>query len=166
MNEIIEWFRNPAHSAFSAFVVSLAAIVFSFIAWFKTRQIEKKQLDIEQAREKDRLAEKQKANLTAKIVSEPLRSVTGHKQITQHLLRIDNTGHAQAHNIKVLLDGKSLLEHPAILKNEKEIRQVGPNSQFQYVLATTMQARLPSDLRIKWSDDSGEPGSYRTTLTL
>lgn len=166
MNQIIDWFRDPAHSAFSAFVVSLAAIVFSFIAWFKSRQIEKKQLEIEERREKDRLAEKQKANLTAEIVSEPLLSLSGRRQTTRHLLRIHNTGLAQARNIKVLLGGKSLLEHPAILQNTVEVSEVGPKSPIQYVLVLSSATYPPFDLEITWSDDSKEPGFYQTTLTL
>jgi hypothetical protein len=167
MNEITDWFSDPAHSAFSAFVVSLAAIVFSFIAWLKSRQIEKKQLEIEEAREKDRLTEKQKAYLTAKIVSEPLPSLDGRRQTTRHLLRIDNTGLAQARNIKVLLDGKSLLEHPAILKGNGEVTKIGPRSFIQYLLVLCDEVYPPFDLEVTWSDDSGgEPGFYQTTLTL
>lgn len=157
MNEIIEWFRDPAHSAFSAFVVSLAAIVFSFIAWLKSRQIEKKQLEIEEAREKDRLAEKQKANLTAQI----MRDERG-----RLILRIENKGLGEARDIRVWLDGKQISDHPVFVKGQKEIFVVGPQSYFQYLIAITSSCPCPSGIAITWADDSGEPGFYRTTLTL
>lgn len=81
-------------------------------------------------------------------------------------LRIENKSAIEARDITVLLDGKPILEHPAIPQGiGGEIRQVGPWSYFQYLLAISFQTHPPFEVNITWTDDSGEPGSYRTTVT-
>ena len=147
-------------------IVSIIAVIISGIAVYISWRTQKRLVDIEDAREKDRLAEKKKANLTANIEKEVLISRNGRKQTNQHFLYIENSGNSEARNIKVNLDGKPLLEHSTILKNTEEITQVGPNSDFRYLLVLSMQGRPPSSIEITWEDDSGEPGKYSTTLTL
>lgn len=166
MNEIIEWFRDPAHSAFSAFAVSLAAVVFSFIAWFKSRKMEKKLLEIEEAREEDRLAEKQKANLTAEIITKESPRSGSIKIDRKCYLQIENKGLGEARNIKLVLDNKPVMEHPGISKPQSEVKRVGPESKFRHELAVTGGPNVPSYVEITWEDDSGELGFYGTTLTL
>ncbi len=154
-------------------IISIIAAVISAIAigvsiWTHNRnhKLQARIVALEEAREKDRLAEKKKANLTANIEKEVLISRNGRKQTNQHFLYIENSGNSEARNIKVNLDGKPLLEHSTILKNTEEITQVGPNSDFRYLLVLSMQGRPPSSIEITWEDDSGEPGKYSTTLTL
>lgn len=152
-------------------IISIIAAVISAIAigvsiWTHNRnhKLQARIVALEEAREKDRLAEKQKANLTARISRELL--TRGARSTTQHFLYIENSGNSEARNIKVNLDGKSLLEHPTIMNDTEEIRQVGPNSNFRYLLVLSMRGRSPSSIEISWEDDSGEPGEYSTTLTL
>jgi len=165
MKQIIEWFSKPGIANFSASILSLLALAVSIVALVISRKNQKRLVEIEEAREHDRLRLLRKANLIAQIKREVL--ITRHQQsVNQYFLCVDNTGNAEARDIVILLDGKPLLEHPTILDNTKEIRQVGPNSHFQYLLALNMQAHSPSDVKITWSDDSEEPGSYQTTLTL
>jgi len=154
-------------------IISIIAAVISAIAigvsiWTHNRnhKLQARIVALEEVREKDRLAEKNKANLTAKITKEELRRSSTHKISWQYHLVVENKGVCGACNIKINLDGKPLLEHPTILKNIKEITQVGPNSNFRYLLGLSMQARPPSAIEIIWEDDSGEPGKYGTTLTL
>jgi len=164
MKQIIEWFSKPGIANFSAFIFSLLALVVSVVALIISRKNQKRLVEIEEARERDRLRLMRKAHLTAEIVQELL--TRGQRTAYQHSLRVHNTGNAEARDIAILLDGKPLLEHPTILKGTNEIRQLGPRSHFRYRLVLSMQARPPSEVVITWSDNSGETGSYRTALTL
>lgn len=154
-------------------IISIIAVVISAIAigvsiWTHNRnhKLQARIVALEEAREKDRLAEKQKANLIAKIIKEALPRSGSIKIDTNYYLQIENKGSSEARDVKVVLDGKPLLEHPTILKNIKEITQVGPNTDFRYLLVLSTQGRPPSNIEITWEDDSGEPGKYSTTLTL
>ena len=148
-----------------AAVISAIAIGVSIWTHGRSHKLQTRIVALEEAREKDRLAEKQKANLTARISRELL--TRGTRSATQHFLYIENSGNSEARNIKVNLDGKPLLEHPTIMNDTEEIHQVGPNSDFRYLLVlSSMRGRPPSSIEISWEDDSGELGKYNTTLTL
>ncbi len=145
-------------------IISIIAAVISAIAigvsiWTHNRnhKLQARIVALEEAREKDRLAEKNKANLAAQIAQ---------NRDGRPVLRILNNGFAEARNIKVVLDNKPVLEHDGIFKNQKEICQVGPQSSFQYLQFLCDQLDPPNEVKITWEDDSGEPGEYSTTLTL
>ena len=71
-------------------IVSIIAVIISGIAVYISWRTQKRLVDIEDAREKDRLVEKQKANLTARISRELL--TIGTRSTTQHFLYIENSG--------------------------------------------------------------------------
>jgi len=153
-------------------IISIIAVVISAIAigvsiWTHNRnhKLQTRIVALEEAREKDRLAEKQKANLTAKITKEVLPRSGSIKIDTTYYLQIENKGSSEARDVKIKLDNKSLLEHPAII-DEREIQQIGPQSHIQHLLSLTTKTYPPFDIEITWEDDSGELGKYSTTLTL
>jgi len=143
-----------------AAVISAFAIGVSIWTHNRNHKLQARIVALEEAREKDRLAEKQKANLTARIMREP-----GTRNM-RDLLVIENSGHGEARNIKIILANKPILEHPAVLQGTNEVTKVGPNSHIQYLLALCMGNYPPFDIEITWEDDSGESGKYSTTLTL
>lgn len=147
-------------------IVSIIAVIISGIAVYISWRTQNRLVDIEDAREKDRLAEKQKANLTAIIKMEELRRSGTSRIIRKCYLVVENKGLNEARNIKIVLDDTPLMEHPGILNTQSEIKQVGPESSFRYELAVTGGSNVPSRAEITWEDDSGEPGKYSTTLTL
>jgi len=146
---------------FSLLVIALALItsVVTFILLYRSRKkrpkIQDRPLEIEQARDPDN----RKANLVARLLLEPdpARGL--------YTLRVENEGPGEARNIHVRAD----------------VRQPGPYEQFarihlhtiaylgrSYVhpqqLYTSKEPDFTIDVSIHWSDDSGENGSYRTTL--
>jgi hypothetical protein len=164
MNRLFDWFRDSGQAAFVASLLSFGAIVVSIVALRKSQKTQKRLVEIEEARERDRVAEKQKANLTARIDTEVLTS--GTRRVTQYFLCIANEGAGEARAIKVKLDGVPLLKHQTTQPTVKqEIDHVGPKSSFRYKLFTADQLRPPSEIEISWEDDSGEPGKYKTSLT-
>lgn len=140
--------------------LSAVAIVVAMWTNCRSHKLQSRVVKMEETREKDRLIEQKKASLTARIVREP-----GGRNM-RDLLVIENLGSGEARNISAMLDGKPLLEHPAILQKERKLDEIGPRSAVKFLLFTADQLKPPNKITITWEDDSGQPGKYNTTLTL
>ena len=126
--------------------------------------LQKRLLALEESRENDRIRERAKASL----VADTLR---GDGSGPAWRLEVENKGRAEAREITVLLDGQAILNHPGVERATRqglndELRHLPSGARFRYVLAPTRQCRPPWELHITWTDDSGEPGAYQTTLTF
>ncbi len=145
-----------------AAVISAIAIGVSIWTHNRSHKLQTRIVALEETKEKDRLAEKKKAYLTAKIIKEALPRSGSIKIDTNYYLQIENKGSSEARDIRIWLDDKQVSDHPAFVEGQKEIFVVGPQSHFQYRLSRSR----PSGIAIAWSDDSGEVGSYRNALTF
>jgi len=155
---------NPAISliiSILSIVISAIAIIVAIWTHSRSHKLQKRIVNLEETRERDRLNTKQKANLTAQIKRE--KTVRGIEVNNAEFLVIENKGFAEARNITVKLDKKPLLEHK-VTADRKEVKIIGPQSQIQYRLLFTMQVYPPFEIDITWEDDSREPGKYRSTL--
>jgi len=155
----------------SSDIIALIAAVIAALALFnnwrtgrQTNDLFKRQVDlqhrltqIEQSREYARIIQSLKAELRAE-----LRSVDR----GSYRLFIKNTGQGTARNVKVILDGKPVLEHPAIPRGEQEARLIGPGSEISYLMAISFDCHPPFELSITWDDESGDTGKYSTSLTF
>ncbi len=153
-------------------IISIIAAVISAIAigvsiWTHNRnhKLQTRIVALEEAREKDRLAEKNKANLTAEITKEVLPRSGSIKIDTNYYLQIENKGLGQARSIDLRLDGMTVHEHPCVVKPVEEKGFLGPSSSFHYLLVFSSKAHHPSRVDITWRDDSDEEGVYRSPLT-
>jgi hypothetical protein len=144
-----------------AIIISAGSLLFAIWSFCKSHSVEKRQLEIEEARE----SEKKKANLTARIIDEQTARRTGDRIFHKYFLLVENKGYSEARNIILLLGGKSVLESPVIQENKEEIKQVGPQSPIKYELSNGYRSHLPLQVVISWEDDSGIKGNYNTTLT-
>lgn len=166
MNEMVQWFTEPGRSNLANWLIPLVALILAGLSLWVSSKGQKRQselqariVEIEQAREHERQRLAQRAILRAELIHEPYgRSGTDK-------LRIYNGGDSEAREIVVKLDGKPIREHPAVVDVGTGINQVGPRSSVQYLVAMTYTTYPPWDLEITWTDDSGEPGLYRTTIT-
>jgi hypothetical protein len=141
-------------------VISL--LVSALALWLGWRN-QKRIINIEESRDRDRRVEGKKARLKAHI-EEKERRVSGSIAIHRtHYLVVENEGSGEAYNINLQINGKSVPECAFIAK-APEVKQVGPRSPFSYELKGFAQ-HLPLDVRISWKDNSGEDGSYSTMLT-
>jgi hypothetical protein len=77
---------------------------------------------------------------------------------------ISNEGEAGAWDVRVILDGKPLLEHPIISIGEKEVRKINRREEVKYIAKVTLACAPPYDISIQWNDESGEDRQYRSTL--
>ena len=154
MINLADWFSNPGNSAFTAFVISLVSIFIAAGAMFTSWRTQKRLVEIEEAREKDRLNDMRKADLMARLVKNG-----------RDLLIIENKGPAEAREISILLNDRSLSEFPAFVRDQSEIHRVGPYSSFHYLMAFHVGVDLSPEITITWKDGSGVPGIYQTILT-
>lgn len=145
-------------------IISALSLVIAIIALIVSWRTQKRQIQIQEARETDRITLKKKANLRVHIGRETLNRGMG--SFEQYFLYIENKGLCDARNIELLVDGKRITEHGSFLKSTQEITHVGPESKCRYVLKMPIDTPVPSKAEITWEDDSGQPDKYSTTLTL
>lgn len=133
---------------------------------WKTQKIEKRQLKIIEKHEAERVLHKKKALLSAVFEKRPIQSVNLKRQALKDVIVIRNNGLCEARDVEVRLDDKPLLEHPAIKKDEKEIKHINANYSISYNLYLNHRGGIrPRECEISWEDDSGVTGNYKTTLT-
>ena len=155
MINLIDWFGSPSNAAFAASILSVISIGIAGIAIYTSWRTKKRQVEIEEIRERDRQKEMRKADLVARLKDDNGRD----------LLVIENKGPAEAREIAILLNGKPLSEYQGFVRDQTEIRKVGPYSSFHYLMALCFGMEISFEITITWNDDSGEPGLYQTTLT-
>jgi hypothetical protein len=139
-----------------ALFVSIASAV---LAWWIARQqnsLQGRLLELENARERDRLKAARSARLSATVETDGRE--------TSLLLR--NHGSAAARDVRLQLDGRSALQHPLIPGGIEEVTIVGPGASTRYPLAPTFGMGRVVDVQVEWNDDSGEPGTWQSHLTL
>ncbi len=148
-------------------LVSVAAFWQSHCAAKRSAKLQEEQVEmqkritqIEESRERDRVTQSRKANLSAKL-----------QKVEQNSYRlvINNSGQGTARNVKATLDGMPIMEHPAICHDrEEDVLTIGQNSSVSYIMCiiNIPGKRPPFKFRVTWDDDSGEPGEYETTITF
>ena len=78
----------------------------------------------------------------------------------------NDDGMALARNIRVLLDGKPIIEHTLVSDGEEEITTIGAGTEHWYILAVSLQSARILDVLIQWDDDSGEPRRCESKLQI
>ena len=156
-----DWLSDTWVAIVAAIISGLAALA-SIAAARRSISAQKRLLEIEEQREQDRVSVTRKARFVARIAREGPRPG---RKTRDYYLEIENLGQSSAHGIEISLDNGPLLDHPTIQEKTEEVRQVGPQSSFRYILAPTQSTRPPQRITIAWDDDSGERGHYETTLT-
>ena len=83
-------------------------------------------------------------------------------------LLIRNDGMALARNVRVLFDGKPIIEHTLVSDSdgEEEITTIGAGTEHRYILAVSLQSARILDVLIQWHDDSGEPRPWESKLQI
>ncbi len=96
-----------------------------------------------------------KAELTARIRRKRRKGETSEGD-SAWFFRVENHGAAPARNMKVLVDGKTAHDHPAIFAPPHEPTTLAPQGFIEYPLAVPLvpEQRRPLSVRITWDDDS------------
>jgi hypothetical protein len=151
MDTVFQWFAQSGHAAVVTAVLSVVALAVAIWSWRKSHRVQKRLLEIEQARETERLMHSRAARLTAKLIKEWT------SDYPRYSLEIRNHGPAEAKEICVSLDGGPIVDHA----------ELGPESSVRHLLTVTKdETGKTHKLQVTWSDDSGQPGIFRTTFAI
>jgi hypothetical protein len=161
---------DPLSAVLSGIAV-LVSVVFGVVSYRTTRQqnaFQERLVNLEHAREQDRVRETRSADVRASIQRDSLhwRESRLQGRQPQHWLSIRNEGSVTARKVRVLLDGRPALQHQLIPRGEDEINILGPGAESRYVLAVTLGGPRVLDVRIEWEDDSGEPRRWESQLKV
>ncbi len=85
-------------------------------------------------------------------------------------LLVINDGEAEARDISIKIDGAPILEHRPqghfIVRDQKEVRQLGPGGSARYILTRTTGISSIFQIEISWADEAGASQSWRSELSL
>ena len=152
-------------------VISVIAILISLWLAFRSYRSEKRQsewqerlLHLEEAEEKKRSTASQSAKLQA---------VLDRNTMFPTLLVI-NSGEAKARDISVKINGTPIFElalkdHPPghfIVRDQMEVRQLGPGGSARYILTRTSGKASLFQIEISWADETNAAQSWRSELSL
>ena len=114
---------DPITVSVLVLLVSAASAIAAWRANSRQSQRQERLVNIETAREQDRQRLARSAEVRASIVHSERRFME--QIVPQYWLVIRNDGMALARNVRVLLDGKSLIDHTLVPDGEEEITTIG-----------------------------------------
>lgn len=150
--------------SWAAVFVSVVALLVSVVSlWQSSRAqreanaIQRRLVEIEEQRERDKQLSAMKASLRPEL----RKTERGSDR-----LYIANSGDAGARNVRVSLDGLPLKGHPAAVHGDDMPAHVRPRSEVSCLVAFTVGRAPPLDIEVRWDDDFGADRAYRRTLTF
>ena len=141
-----------SNTELASLIISAISVLVAILAWRKSSSVQVRLLEIEEEREQDRKTAGTQALLRARLS----------RGRRPRKLFIKNKNRAQARNVEVLVDDKSVGSHPAVKRNQTERHTIGPTAEVVYHLKR--EEDRPKRIRITWVDDSGEPGLFESDL--
>jgi hypothetical protein len=139
-----------------ALLVSIGAALLAWGVSNRQNKMQARLLELEEARERDRLAEGSRADVTARMVRS---SQSGR-------LYVFNVGPTPARNIRVILDGKPISQHPYIHQGQELIGVLGPGAQKEFIVVTWDGMPTHFHCQVSWENLHGEPGAWESELTF
>jgi hypothetical protein len=150
--------------SFAGLAVASASLFVAFLAFRRSSStqresnaIQQRVLAIEETRERERLDALKRAELRAELRQTASNS---------YRLYLVNEGAATARKVSVTLDGQEFSKHAAAVSGDGLGPTIGPMSEVSCILGLCFDCGPPFDIQVTWEDDSGEPRSYRSTLTF
>ncbi len=155
MSDAISW--AGVMIAAGSLIVSVIAVRKSSWAQREAIAAQKRIVEIEEQREKERHTRSLQAQLQPRL----RKSSTGSCR-----LYLSNSGKAEACNVEVILDDKALDEHCASVKGDSIPTRIEANSEVSCLLNITFKCAPPFGIEVKWDDASGTGRIYRGILTF
>lgn len=147
----------------SGLVLSAGSLVVSIVALWKSSHAQqeanaaqKRLVEIEEQRDKDRHAELTQAKLRPELRKTSRGS---------YRLYIANQGDVEARNIRVEVDNKPLIGHPAAVQGDSLPGFVGPHCEISCLLDLHFGCVPPFKIRVRWDDDLRKNREIETALT-
>ena len=149
--------------------ISLSAIAISVSLWsaVQSHRSAKRQSEWQERLLHLEEAEARRRSRTAQ--SAKLRAVLD-RDTTSPALLVINDGEAKARDISIKIDGTPILEHRPrghfIVRDQKEVRQLGPGGSARYILTRTRGTSSLFQVEISWADEASAAQSWRSELSL
>ncbi len=144
-------------------ILAAGSLFIALLAYHKSGQaqdransIQAQLLKIEEQREAEALQRTQTASLRP-----ALRKVSN----TTYRLYLRNVGVSEARNVKVLINGIPLDNHPAAVSGDQLASLIGPNTEVS-CLFNVLHCQPPFGIEIAWEDNSGQLGLFRGTISF
>jgi hypothetical protein len=153
-DEFLKLFRDTGVVQLIAFIMSIASLVISTLAWRSSHRTSYRLIEIEEERDKREIKQASKARLTGTMYR-----MADHDEIT-----IRNYGEVEARNIKVWLDDKPAAEHPAGENVQSERERISAQASLTFLFYPDSEALSPGKICIEWEDNSGEKGLFESDL--
>jgi hypothetical protein len=117
-------------------------------------------VELEEARERARIADAAKADLVAEHVS------TVYDGRARRALRVTNRGRAPARAIMILVNNAPLAGNPFSPWTGECVKTLGPSTPVDYLLSdAALRGTSMFSVVITWDDDSGSARRYETELS-
>ena len=154
-------------------LVALMSLMWNIVQSRRVSKLNHRLLELEEGREADRKDSEVRAQLRAKVVVKRVPGEPGMGAVpptlgrTFEYLVVENIRDATACEIQVWLDGDSIDKVDYVRANS-ELRTLGGHSEFRFMLRSTTRymQKPPQHIRIEWSDESGRPGFYESSLAV
>ena len=144
-----------------AIFISLWSAIHSYRSGKQQRDWQARLLRLEQAEAQRRSI----ASRTAK-----LRASLDRNTRTPSLV-VTNEGEAQARDLSIKIDGTPIFELDQweayfIVRDQKEVRQLGPGGSFRYILCRTKGIGTVFQIEIRWTDEASSEQRWCSELSL
>jgi hypothetical protein len=144
-------------------LISIAALLASIWAVVAAKRTAKEQnrlqgqlLELEKARERDRVAEATTGSLVAALSR------------GEHSARliIANGGRAEARDVSVRVNGEGIDVHQLFRKAKQPISLLAPNAHVEFLMTTYDGMPDAYLVELEWRNPDGQSGQWRSELTM
>jgi hypothetical protein len=142
--------------AILALMVSIGAALLAWSVSHRQGRLQARMLELEEARERDRLAEGTRAAVTLRM----------DRERTTGRLCVLNNGPAAARNIRVTLDGKPIHQNALIHEGQEVIDVLGPEAHAEFVVVTWDGMPISFRGEVTWDNPGGNPGAWQSRLSF
>lgn len=133
----------------AAAVLSVGVAVWGAVLTRRQTQLDRRLVEIEQARENRTRADRRSAELRARVAG------AGTGTSLTHYLTLENAGEVQARHVHVELGDVAIEEHAALIGGPDQDFKLPAGQGVSYRFAISQKDPLKQTLRVTWGDDAG-----------
>jgi hypothetical protein len=150
-----------------ALVISAITAVYSYLQGRKSNSLQQEQtelqrrvVNLEEKREKDKQKERIKADVKAEVV---FRKTAKGKRANK--LRIYNEGAGAAENVRIKINEDPITECNFIITDQDSFDIIAPGSDIKLTMATSFDSPPNWKTEVFWNDKTGMDNKFETILT-
>jgi hypothetical protein len=153
-----------------ALLVSIVAVIVSVWTSWRQDRLQRRQTDLqerlfelEMAREHDRLRAAKSTSVVASLEREKPPGATA----VNLVMRVANTGQAEARDIHVVVDGTPIAQHEMFFVEDGAlVTRLGSGAGVSYLVVVPFGSLRVIDVHIGWTNESGERSEWQSQLAF